>query len=341
MPSYEAIEVEAHVSVAAEPPAAGEPGRVIVSGANAAPASATQALPVGSDPTPFGIERFSAKAEEEGGGDASLAGSHPFQFTSAVQFNSGPATSGPAGLDVDQPAQLRNLRAPLPPGLIGNAAAAPRCALSDFFKRKAEVANNCPDASAVGVINLAFFDTGTLGYIHAAIPVFNLTPGFGEPARFGFTVVGNPILLDFSVDPDHAYRLTGTFHNTTQIVQLLSGTLVIWGSPGDPRHDSSRGWGCALKVFDVGPCQRPPSLDETAFLRMPVSCSGTLPFSAEAEPWNVAPASFFDTASLEVPGMSGCNQVPFDPKAPLPPRPSSRLIHRASTTASRCPMPAC
>ena len=38
---------------------------------------------------PFGLEHFSAQAEAEGGAPAAQAGSHPFQFTTTLQLNSG------------------------------------------------------------------------------------------------------------------------------------------------------------------------------------------------------------------------------------------------------------
>jgi hypothetical protein len=324
LPPYEALEAEVFVNVNGSPPAVGQPGEVTVSGSNAPAVSASQPIKVGPEPTPFGIEHYYAKLEQEGGTDATQAGAHPFQFTSTLQLNSGPAIGTGEGLRLDQPAQLRNQRVPLPAGLVGNAAAVQRCTLTDFFAQRAQVANQCPDASTVGVINVAFHDAGLIGYRRFALPVFNLTPEQGEPVRFGFTVIGDPVLVDTSVDPNDHYRVIAAFHNTTQLVQLVSGTFIIWGAPGDPRHDSSRGWGCAVKVAEIGPCERPPSLGEKPFLRLPVSCSGPLDFSLQAEPWNVPLESFFDTASAEAPGMTGCNKVPFDPTVGV--EPSSKLV---------------
>jgi len=317
--SYEALEAEIFVDLSGEPPVAGQPGEVTVSGANAPPISASQPIKVGPEPTPFGIEHFSARAEEEGGMEAARAGSHPFQMTSTVQLSSGPAVGTGEELRVDQPNQLRNLRASLPAGLVGNATAAPRCGLGDFFAQRKEIANQCPDASAVGVINIAFQGTSSIGYHRLAVPVFNLVPGYGEPARFGLTILGNPVLVDTAVDPEDQYRIIASFRNTTQLVQLLSGTFVLWGSPGDPRHDSARGWGCAFHASAIGPCERPPDLGEEAFLRLPVSCVTPLTFNAQVEPWNASLGSLGDETTTGGATLSDCDQVPFNPTVAVAP----------------------
>ncbi len=313
LPSYEALEVEVFVALTGEPPVAGAPGEVTVSGGKAPTETVEQEIKVSPEPTPFGIEHFSMMVEEEGGEPPDQAGSHPFQLTTTLQPNSGPATGVGGNLMVQQPAQPRNLRFPLPAGLVGNVAAVPKCTMTEFFAQREEIANQCPDASAVGVVNLSFIQPQVLGYARAAQPVFNLAPGNGEPARFGFTVAGNPIVISTAVDPDNDYRIVASAENTTQVVDFLSSTLVLWGTPGDPRHDSARGWGCAFNIKDVGPCERPASLSEAAFLREPVSCVTPLDFQATAESWNAPFGSNLESAFFGGGTLHGCNRIPFDP----------------------------
>ena len=74
---------------------AGAPGKVTVSGGNAKVATATQAIKVSPEPTPFGIDHFSTQAEEEGGDPAIQAGGHPFQLTTTLQFNTNALDLGP------------------------------------------------------------------------------------------------------------------------------------------------------------------------------------------------------------------------------------------------------
>lgn len=313
LPSYEGIEVEVFVSLNGEPPASGAPGKVTVSGGNSPTSSAAQPVEVSPSPVSFGIERFSVQAEEEGGGLTSQAGGHPFQLTTTLQFNSGPPLPGgirQGGRPVEQPAMPRNLRFPLPAGLIGDAVALPKCSMNDFLSR-VQARNKCPDQSAIGVASSTFVEPIFLGVARAGIPVFNLTPGVGEPARFGFTINNNPVVVDTAIDPDHGYRITAKVDNTTELAQILSSTVTFWGVPGDSRHNSSRGWSCFSE--EVGPCLRPSGLGEPAFLRQPVDCVNALNFQAEAEPWNVSLGSVIADAESAQPHMVGCNQVPFNP----------------------------
>jgi hypothetical protein len=333
LPSYESIEVEIFVSLKGEPPVQGAPGKVTVSGGNAPTASATQEIHVSPEATPFGIEQFSAVAEDEGGATSSQAGAHPFQLTTTIQLNSGPMTS--RGEGVEQPAQPRNLRFSLPAGLVGNATAAPECKLEDFFAINENLVNTCPDEAAIGVSSVTI--TGLLGFVRVAVPIFNLPPAEGEPARFGFTVAGDPILIDTKVDPDNRYRIIASVNNTSQLVQVLSSTVTLWGAPGDPRHDSSRGWACVYRLIDSGTCERPANLGEDAFLRQPVSCATPLDFDAEAEPWNVPIGSVIDRKTFVGGTLSGCNRVPFSPT--IAASPTSKLAGSPSGFDFRLDMP--
>jgi hypothetical protein len=309
LPPYEALEIEIFASLIGEPPVAGAPGNVTVSGGNTPTAFESQPIVVSPDPTPFGIERFSADPEEEGGTPAVQAGSHPFQLTTTLQFNSGPMVNREDG--AEQPAQPRNVRFPLPAGLVGNAAALPQCQLSVFFDINESLTNGCPDDAAVGVASVTI--SGQIGFLRVPVPIFNLPPTEGEPARFGFMVSGNPVLIETAVDPDDEYRIIASVSNATQLVQLLSSTVTFWGTPGDPLHDISRGWACVDKLGSHGPCERPSNLTETPLLRMPVSCATATDFQAEAEPWNTPLGSVVDTKSFTSEPLSGCNQVPFNP----------------------------
>ncbi|HKO37143.1 MAG TPA: hypothetical protein VJU14_02105 [Solirubrobacterales bacterium] len=326
VPPYEALEIDVSVSVTGDPPAAGAPGTVTVSGGNAPSKVAAQVIEVSPEGTPFGIERFSAQVEEEGGEPATQAGAHPFQMTTTIQFNAGPYRPGETRnqSSVDQPAIPRNLRFPLPAGLVGNATAVPYCEMTDFFERLPE--GSCPAEAAIGVASVTIYEKLAMGFTRIPAPIFNLPPKNGEPARFGINVLGvTPIVIDTAVDPENRYRIIASVGNATQVAKLLSSTVVIWGTPGDPRHDSSRGWGCVTPDDSPQPCERPLGLDEEAFLRQPVSCQGPLGFEAEAEPWNVPLGSLIDKAFSEAAAQHGCNQVPFDPKIAAEPTSKSAV----------------
>jgi hypothetical protein len=327
---FNSIEVEIPVRLTGEPPAQSPVGEVVVSGGNAQPKAVEQALEVSPDPTPFGLEYFSSRVEEEGGELATRAGGHPFQLTTALQFNSGrmKPSVDPNQRAVEQPAQPRNFRFPLPAGLTGVVASLPTCSLTDFGTEAKETTNSCPDEAAIGAASVSFYLAGAIGFARPAVPVFNLPPAVGEPARFGFTIANVPIIIDTEVDPDHEYQVIATVRNASQVPEALGATLAIWGTPGDPRHDNSRGWGCVYNIGTPGICQRPPGLGEEAFLRLPVSCAAPMDFGVEVEPWNVPFGTQIAKAGLAGPLMSGCNQVSFDPE--ITAAPTSRLAGNPS-----------
>jgi hypothetical protein len=336
---YDAIEVEIRASLTVKPPVAGNAGKVTVSGGNAPMVTSAQAIKVSPEKAPFGIDFFSTQVEEEGGAPATNAGSHPFQMSTTIQLNSGPATQPGASrreVVLEQAGIPRNLSFPLPAGLVGAVRGVPQCSMPVFFKNKS-IFNSCPDESAIGVISATVIEHEAFGVIRLAVPLFNLPPGPGEPARFGALVVGVPTVIDTAVDPDDQYRLIATISNLPQVAQFLSGTAVIWGTPGDPRHDNSRGWNCVYTLENLGPCQRPPGLDERAFLRLPVSCATPFDFKAEIEPWNTPLGSVIDNAEFSSEKMEACSQVRFNPTVSA--SPTGRVAGEPSGLDFRLDMP--
>jgi hypothetical protein len=315
LPTYEAIEIEVYVSAAAGPPASGTSGEVTVSGGGAPSTGAAQVARIDEAATPFGVEAFSADAEQEGGTTATQAGSHPFQFTTTLQLNQGavtPGTQRPNEVSsVGQPALPRNLRFELPAGLVGNATVLPRCTYSDFVTQEKFV-NRCPPSTAIGVASVTAAEPGLLGLLREAVPVFNLPPSRGEPARFGFMALGDPVVIDTALDAEDGYRIFADVNNVTQGAQFLASTVTLWGNPGDQRHDSSRGWDCVYHE-PLGPCAAPNERQGAAFLRLPGSCGPNLAFGLELEPWNVPLGSDVVDRSFVRAGLDGCNRLPFEP----------------------------
>ncbi len=334
---YESIEVEVYVAVRRTHPGEGE---VSVSGGNAPSVSTAQKLTVSEEKTPFGLQTFIAQAEDEGGAPATRAGSHPFQFTNTIQLNQGPVTgantSDPAEKEItESPGLARNLRFVLPAGLIGNATAVPKCSEADFFAI-AEARNQCSPATVVGVATPTIDDYFAFGVARAPTPVFNLPPGHGEPARFGFVALGYPVVIDTSLETEGGYRILASVSNTTQVVHFLASTVTLWGNPNDPRHDASRGWGCTSPSAGLG-CSRPADLKETPFLRMPVSCGSALDYPMEMEPWSVPLGSDIVHDEFKSVALDSCNEVPFDPTVAA--APTSKLAENPSGLSFELEMP--
>src|SRR5262249_20231605 len=136
--------------------------------------------------------------EEEGGAVDTQAGSHPFQTTFTVDLNQEADTSDQAPRPEVDPAELsKDLKFKLPPGLIGNPIPIPQCTVGQFLhivnfeerhngKGHSVSENECPSQTAVGMVTINIFEPSILGYFPFTVPLFNLEPHTGEPARFGF-----------------------------------------------------------------------------------------------------------------------------------------------------------
>jgi len=131
-----------------------------------------------------GSEGFSASAREEGGAVERQAGSHPYSLTTTINLNLAPESPGEPGIPFSD-GDLRQLRLDLPPGLIENPSAVPRCSLTAFhtprvspFEASAS-GESCPDDTQVGTVKVISSHAGgprTFG-------LFNLVPPPGAPAE--------------------------------------------------------------------------------------------------------------------------------------------------------------
>ncbi len=280
-----------------------------------------QPLHVNNEATHYGIEsgNYELTPETEDFEEATESGSHPFQLTTTVNFNQVLASNGPGkALLPTAPALSKNLHFKLPPGLVGRATAVEPCTDAEFGVDEENSRNTCPEKSVVGVaaVSLNAVSDPNLEFGEKIVPVFNLVPGPGEPARFGFEILHVPVILNTSVRTGEDYGATVSVENAPASVQLLSSRVTIWGTPGDPRHDSARGWPClgdGSLVSGIKPkppvCGEHEEHNEKAFLTLPTSCEEQSS-SVEGEAYGGAllPAGIKSAFSL-----SGCQELPFEP----------------------------
>ncbi len=85
------------------------------------------------------------------------------------------------------------------------------------------------------------------GYITLAVPLFNLEPAQGEPARFGFEAVEVPVVLDTRVRTGGGLRRDVSVNNTTEAAQVLGAQVTFWGDPAATKPRYARGWACLLE----------------------------------------------------------------------------------------------
>jgi hypothetical protein len=317
LPPYESIEIVISVKVD-EGAVSGKDNEVSVAGGGAPSASARQPVTVSDEPVPFGVESYGAALEGEGGagggGLDTQAGSHPFQFTNTIAFNQ---TADPR----KPPDLVKDLHFDLPPGLVGNPAPFPQCTDLEFDTALGGVGNQCPPDTVMGVASVTF---SLLSVATAVVPVFNLTPNPGEPARFGFLIEDNPTILDTSVRTGGDYGVTVSVDNITQRISFLSDRVTFWGVPGDSTHDASRDWACVAGGRDIGPgtppCTPLGQLHPPPFFTLPTSCTGPLQTSVAADSW-AAPGSFLAPVAPNEPlqSLDGCNRLQFSPEIKVAP----------------------
>jgi hypothetical protein len=302
-----------------------------VGGGGAATVSRHRPVRIADSAPPFGAEALSLVPEFEGGGVDAHAGSHPFQLTATFNLNQ--------TADVEHPPALpKDLHFRLPPGQLGNVVALPKCTALQFATYNGG-SNLCPASSALGVANVNFYEPANLGLKNFPVPLFNLEPKRGEPARFGFEVAKSPVILDTALRSGNGedYGVTVTAANVTELTNFLTSTLTFWGAPGDPRHDESRGWECLASGFwtheSGASCSPSLQTRPPAFLTLPTNCAAPFRFSAEGVSWPTPASpggipldpftySLEDEAGAPL-GLTGCNQLPFAPSIEAEPTTSS------------------
>ncbi|HZL49048.1 MAG TPA: hypothetical protein VFC30_08540, partial [Solirubrobacteraceae bacterium] len=329
---YENIELV--IAVHVEPSASsGEVNEAAVVGGGAPSASARQPITVNDEPTPYGVENYELTPENEDGSLATQAGSHPFQLTTTIALNRGPETIKDGFFDTGRlgpsgPGLTKDLHFNLPPGLIGNPTPFPQCTDRGFgeisdrnLERSPET--GCPLDTVVGVAHVTVFEPRSVGFLSQSVPLFNLTPNVGEPAKFGFKFENVPVILDTAVRTGGDYGVVVSVNNIPEVVNFLSSQVTFWGVPGDPRHNQSRGYDCVNSVVEKNAlhetCVPPPPEEYPApLLTLPTSCTGSLRTSVEADSWT-REGVFTSLEPVFEEALDGCNRLGFEPSISVVP----------------------
>ncbi len=302
----------------------GEVVELAVGGGNALPARTARSMTVGNIDPAFGVENYEMTPEEEGGTTSTQAGGHPFQLTTTLMLNQRVLENPLRSQYKPEPAEMgKDLNFKLPPGLIGNPTPFPQCRLPQFAKSSNYI-NECPDDTAIGVAAVTISVPGIFTFTTVAVPLFNLTPSTGEPARFGFEAVGTPVYLDTSVRTGGDYGVTVKVTNITQAAVFVASRVTFWGVPGDPRHDQARGWSCVADDLwsffgNVPPCTPEGQHNPPPLLELPTSCTGPLQTTVEADSWQAEGAFGSFTPTMPLPSLDGCNRLPFSPSISVSP----------------------
>jgi hypothetical protein len=297
----------ARSSALTEPRIAGEPG-ASPAGAGASSVVAdpvgehSRAISSGGEFEEFGIEAVTAD------GSTSAAGMHP-DFTTHLALELPTNEKGEA-----QPsARTEDVAVSLPPGLVGNPNAFPRCSTGSMIAFA-----HCPTDSQVGIARVL-----ALGFGEMTEPVYNLEvlhPG-REIARLGFTAFEYPVFIDVHVRTSGDYGVTATVEDPPALAVLHVAETILWGNPPDPSHDELRLtaaealFGCSTACF-APEGKRSSGLPPTAFMSNPAACqSGEVEFAVTSYQ---LPGRVFNKSAPLAP-ITNCEGLPFQPSFEVTP----------------------
>ena len=293
----------------------GEEGVASVSGGGARPVSVARKIGVG-DSTPFGVADYELVNENEGGGVDTQAGSHPFQQTTTLILNQ---TLNPKTGFIEPAALPKDLHFKWPAGLVGNPTPLAQCPLTGFLSQ-----TGCPPDTAVGVAEVLFTfnqGAGPESFVET-VPLFNLVPSPGEPARLGFMPSGVPVYVDPSVRSGRDYGITANANNISQLAGFRAVQVSVWGVPGAASHDPFRGGECLGLSLHGESCAAPAATGKpNAFLSLPTACSGPLVSTVTGDSWAqpLPTESQPQLAEYAMPALDGCDALPFHPSISVAP----------------------
>ena len=284
--------------------------------------------PVQAEAVPPGIlPGFSAPLTDKEGEAATLAGSHPYQLTTAFGF---PTENPGDGLTND--GHPRNFSVELPRGLLGSPAAA-----SVLCTEVQLTLEECPNESQVGIVSV----TSVIGEAgHPEIynsPLYMMVAPPGSAASLATNVAGigifPHILADVRSDTD--YGIEATTRDAIAFGQqpIFNVLAQLWGTPSEEAHDGVRG----ICLSNSNTCPPKEKRTEAPFLTLPADCpERPLPFGLLADTWEKpSPPAAPNEASYESADLAGapasvhsCGELEFEPSIGV--RPTTDLTDSPS-----------
>jgi hypothetical protein len=186
-------------------------------------------------PDLFNVESFTAGILDEGGHNYTAAGGHPFEASTSFSFPSAGGSSQPLE-------EVKSVFTELPPGFLGNVAAAQRCPQADLIEKFP----TCPSGSAVGVVTLTVLGSTNPWFLYSVVPA----PGY--PAQFAFNFQSKTVMIYPQLRPrTGGYGINVVAPAATKIglsdikVQLYGIPSQHNGSGGPPIPLISNGVNCS------------------------------------------------------------------------------------------------
>jgi hypothetical protein len=224
----------------------------------------------------FGVSAFQAAVQDNAGNEVTQAGSHPYNGITDFTLNTtDPVTQMPDG-------QVKNIRVDLPPGLISNPEATPKCSDAQYPA--------CPANTWIGNEDFSAAALPTQTY-----KVYNMVPKEGQVSLFSFdSPLGRTDIVG-GVRDTSDYGLFFTISNVPQVSNLRRSKLTFFGIPAD------RNAGGGARV---------------PFITLPTACAGIQTTKLTVESYAGETRTATSPTSQ---GASGCELVPFAPSIGVTP----------------------
>lgn len=316
----------------------------ISGGGAAAPASDVDQVPFSASPSAFGLVPGSFEADffdaaYPFGSPPQQAGSHPFEFRLAFDLNQktgvDSSPSCPNCRYVVSNGLVKDVEVTLPPGMIGNPEALPKCDPVLFATEGAILDSTaCPADTQVGYLNVSFTSStvnrGSGSFSNPnvpseRVPIYNLVPPKGTPADFGFQAGG---LIQGHIyaqlDPAQNYAIKTVVPDITSFVTARGAQTTFWGVPADPAHDRFRYYS---KLQESGDAAGAPwgSAPIRPFFTLPMDCgeeNGGIRIRADSYE---NPGQFTPVQESEDPmDVTGCGDPRFHFKPSISLQPTDR-----------------
>jgi hypothetical protein len=212
----------------------------------------------------FGVERFAFSARNQNGTPDVQAGSHPYALTTTFVLNQPLCSENRQGrFACVAEGDLKDVRVELPPGLVGDAEATPRCTYEAFIRDITFGQHGtCASDTAVGVatayVGRELQRNVPPNVTPASDAVYNLVPPPGVAAEFGYVVASAvPVILQASVRTGSDYGLTEAASNVSPAELVYASKVTIWGVPASPAHNPIRGECLAVVSKEALPLYTP------------------------------------------------------------------------------------
>jgi len=294
--SYKPILLTVYVG----PKAADEPtNELTVSGGGATGSEAKPKTKV-TPAVPFGIKSFEtsvAKSLAEPLTEAFEAGSHPYSITTKILLN---YTTNKEGALIPAGGGTKAIEVEAPPGFAGPVQNTPRCSI------KTLQANACPVDTAVGYTEAILgghLEGGKANFLPAPTLtslVFNVEPTPGYPAEFGFVIHPSndfAFILPARVESNGDFGITVGDDATANGPKVMGSNVTLCEN------------GAAVTKGGVYSCNSPAG--SRPFLDEPTGCTGPLPWTAYAAPWDEP--EDYQSAARQTKALSDCGALHFQP----------------------------